>query len=432
MMNMNAMATMLNAKPQVSSPSNQAVDKPKAGGSDFMASLKQAMTSGDQDAIKSALAKLETVNPEKIDLSELKHLMGELMELFTELLELLPEDFSEVDETFISSFLDEWEGVLPDEWLSDLNDLTAMTIPFADLLTFSAEGESKSDDEPDPIQLLLMMAFLDQESMEDVSSMSAEVAGYFNHAEGLLASLTQLMLPDVKPDQQINVNQMKQKWALMFERMAKTPEPVAQQNSQQSRFQEFAFLKELYTRTSSNSNSTQQGPSLLLDTNNAQLARFQMMMGSSLTQQAQPERANQDAFIKQFQNMLSRGSFQQLSNGIQQMTIKLHPQSLGRLDIQVQMVNGSLVARMVTSSHAARELLDGQLQSLRTAFQSQNIQVDRLEVTQQQTNSLFKEPEKEKENQEQMKQDQDFEEDQDDEEVLDFSALLEVSIDEEV
>lgn len=432
MMNMNAMATMLNAKPQISSSSNQTIEKQKTGGSDFMISLKQAITSGDQGAIKKALSKMETMNPEKIDLSELKHLMGELMELFADLLETLPEELTEVDETFISNFLDEWEGILPDEWLSDLETLSDSTLSFTDLLTFKDESETGSTEEPDPVQLLLMMAFLDQESMEDVSDISSDVAGYFIQAEGLLASLTQLMIPDVKPDQQMNVNQMKQKWVSMFERIAKAPEPVTMQQNAQSRFQEFAFLKELYVRTTGTSNSTQQGPNLLLDTNNAQLARFQMLMGTSLTQQPQPERANQDAFIKQFQNMLSRGSFQQLSNGMQQMTIKLHPQSLGRLDIQVQMVNGSLVARMVTSTHAARELLDGQLQSLRAAFQSQNIQVDRLEVTQQQTNSLFKEPEKEKESQGQLKQDQNEEDDQNEEEVLDFSELLEVSIDEEV
>lgn len=435
MMNMNAMATMLKQRPVTESTATQGMEKPKANGSDFMASLKQAISSGDQQEVKKVIAKMESMNPEKIDMAELKKLMSELKDLFSQLLELMPEELTEVDATFILNFQDEWEGLLPDEWLSELSALSDQELSFEDLLVFIVETEtgttenSEDKKEPDPVQLLLMMAFLDQDSMEDLPE---DVAGYMIQAEGMLASLTQLMLPEAKPDQQMTLNQMKQKWASMFERIAKAPETVTQQNTQaQSRFQEFAYLKELFTRTPGTSNSNQQGPSLLLDTNNAQLARFQMMMGASLTQQAQPQRANQDAFIKQFQNMLSRGSFQQLSNGINQMTIKLHPQSLGRLDIQVQMVNGSLVARMVTSTAAARELLDGQLQSLRSAFQSQNIQVDRLEVTQQQTNSLFKDPE-EKEGQEQLQQDQDSEDDQADEEVLDFSSLLEISIDEEV
>nr|WP_246596069.1 flagellar hook-length control protein FliK [Bacillus alkalicola] len=90
--------------------------------------------------------------------------------------------------------------------------------------------------------------------------------------------------------------------------------------------------------------------------------------------------------------MLNRNQFQQLSNGIQQISLKLHPQSLGRLDINIQQVNGILVAKMMTTTAAARELIEGQLNQLRQAFQGQNIQVDRIEITQQQTQQTNQNP----------------------------------------
>ena len=431
MISMNAMAAMIGSKPSVQPESTPSATKSDAPKNDFLSTLKKAVQSGDQRAVKEVLAKVSDSNDMTLLDSDLKEMMAELVNVFEALLaELDEEDVS----GWLETFLTDWEGLLPDEWLEDMPVFDEMSheevkryfMDLSESLTLTREGETPKAD-PDPLLILIMLEFLRNQDAEEISE---EAAGYLSQAEGLLASMTQVMLPEVKPDQQMNLDQMRRNWMNFFERTVQAPEQVNQQG--QSRFQEFAFLKELFVRTNGSSQSNQQMPSMLLDTNNAQLARFQMMMGASLTQQAQPERASQEAFIRQFQNLLSKSSFQQLSNGIQQMSIKLHPQSLGRLDIQVQMVNGALVARMMTSTAATRDLLDGQLQSLRAAFQSQNIQVDRIEVTQQQSQSLFRDPKDDENNQQAFTNDEQNQDDQDEqEEVLDFSDLLEVSIDEE-
>ncbi len=125
------------------------------------------------------------------------------------------------------------------------------------------------------------------------------------------------------------------------------------------------------------------------DTNNSHMSRVQQLM---LHTGGQGDRVSEEQFMRQIQNMLNRNQFQQLSNGIQQISLKLHPQSLGRLDINIQQVNGILVAKMMTTTAAARELIEGQLNQLRQAFQGQNIQVDRIEITQQQTQQTNQNP----------------------------------------
>ncbi|WP_100399343.1 flagellar hook-length control protein FliK [Bacillus sp. FJAT-44742] len=90
----------------------------------------------------------------------------------------------------------------------------------------------------------------------------------------------------------------------------------------------------------------------------------------------------QQEFIRQFQEIMGRSSLQQLSNGQQQLSIKLFPENLGRLDIQFTHINGKLAARMIVSSSGARELIESQLSQLRFLFQQQNLSVEKIEIAQ--------------------------------------------------
>ncbi|WP_096189124.1 flagellar hook-length control protein FliK [Evansella halocellulosilytica] len=124
-------------------------------------------------------------------------------------------------------------------------------------------------------------------------------------------------------------------------------------------------------------------PTMNVDLSNSHMSRLQQFIVHAGEQQA--DRPSEQQFLRQFQNILARSQFQNLGNGVQQLNIKLHPESLGRLDITIQQINGVLVAKMMTTTAVARELIEGQLQHLRNAFQAQQIQVDKIEVSQQQT-----------------------------------------------
>ncbi|WP_214482685.1 flagellar hook-length control protein FliK [Bacillus sp. SM2101] len=97
----------------------------------------------------------------------------------------------------------------------------------------------------------------------------------------------------------------------------------------------------------------------------------------------QPDKgANQEQFIKDFQNILAKGNLSFL-NGNKTLQIKLFPEHLGSLRIELQQTEAGMLARIITSSTAAKELIESQLFNLKQSFQAQNIQVDKLVISDQ-------------------------------------------------
>lgn len=84
-----------------------------------------------------------------------------------------------------------------------------------------------------------------------------------------------------------------------------------------------------------------------------------------------------DVFVKQ----LKVGTLK----GLTEAKIILHPQSLGQVDVKITSQNGLITAQFSVDNRVGKEVLDSQLSQLRTALVQQGLQVDRLEVTQQQS-----------------------------------------------
>ncbi|MFC3746295.1 flagellar hook-length control protein FliK [Paenibacillus sp. GCM10012306] len=63
-------------------------------------------------------------------------------------------------------------------------------------------------------------------------------------------------------------------------------------------------------------------------------------------------------------------------------TISLFPEHLGQVDVKITMQNGHLVAQFMTEHAATKDMLEQQMTQLRAALQSQGLQVEKLEVTQ--------------------------------------------------
>ncbi len=93
----------------------------------------------------------------------------------------------------------------------------------------------------------------------------------------------------------------------------------------------------------------------------------------------------QQQFIRQFQYVIQRHAAltAQAGTGETTLSIKLHPEHLGRLDIQIVRIEGALIARILTGSQASRELIESQLSHLRHAFLQQQLNVERIEVAEQ-------------------------------------------------
>ncbi|MCM0626294.1 flagellar hook-length control protein FliK [Lysinibacillus sp. OL1_EC] len=91
--------------------------------------------------------------------------------------------------------------------------------------------------------------------------------------------------------------------------------------------------------------------------------------------------AQSEALLKEMQAIINRA---QISNaqGITRLTIKLYPENLGTVRIELVQNDGVLTARLLASTAHGRELLDSQAHQLKQAFTQQNIQVDRLDIAQ--------------------------------------------------
>ncbi|MFA1737049.1 flagellar hook-length control protein FliK [Lysinibacillus fusiformis] len=88
-----------------------------------------------------------------------------------------------------------------------------------------------------------------------------------------------------------------------------------------------------------------------------------------------------EALLKEMQAIINRA---QISNaqGITRLTIKLYPENLGTIRIELVQNDGVLTARLLASTAHGREMLDSQAHQLKQAFVQQNIQVDRLDIAQ--------------------------------------------------
>ncbi|KIO61841.1 hypothetical protein B4064_0781 [Caldibacillus thermoamylovorans] len=85
-----------------------------------------------------------------------------------------------------------------------------------------------------------------------------------------------------------------------------------------------------------------------------------------------------ERFIKDFETILAKSKFYQ--NGqVQKLTIQLKPEHLGTLKIELIQQHNELVAKIISSTTSAKELLESQSQALKQALVQQNIPINRID-----------------------------------------------------
>jgi flagellar hook-length control protein FliK len=85
-----------------------------------------------------------------------------------------------------------------------------------------------------------------------------------------------------------------------------------------------------------------------------------------------------ERFIKDFETILAKSKFYQ--NGqVQKLTIQLKPEHLGTLKIELIQQHNELIAKIISSTTSARELLESQSQALKQALVQQNIPINRID-----------------------------------------------------
>ncbi|MEH7247198.1 flagellar hook-length control protein FliK [Neobacillus niacini] len=77
-----------------------------------------------------------------------------------------------------------------------------------------------------------------------------------------------------------------------------------------------------------------------------------------------------------------------LEDGLE-ATFTLMPKHLGKIDVKVTIQDGQVAAEFLTSTPMGKELLETHVQALRSALETQGLQVGKLDISQQITNTNF-------------------------------------------
>ena len=94
------------------------------------------------------------------------------------------------------------------------------------------------------------------------------------------------------------------------------------------------------------------------------------------------EKAGQsEEFIKELQKVMNRVQFGH-AGGVNRLVLKLFPEHLGTIRIELIQKDGMLTARILASTALGKEMLDTNSSQLRQGMAGQNIQLDKLEITQ--------------------------------------------------
>jgi len=127
------------------------------------------------------------------------------------------------------------------------------------------------------------------------------------------------------------------------------------------------------------------------------IKQFALYIGKT-TNKAQ---ANQ--FVRDFQNIIQKSAFTN-EMGQQKIFIKLFPENLGRISIELVKNEHGMMATIIASSAKAKELLQSNMDGLKQAFQLNNLQVEKIDLYQSLQADRSSYLNKERDNQQQNQQ----------------------------
>ncbi|MEK4485180.1 flagellar hook-length control protein FliK [Psychrobacillus sp. FSL H8-0484] len=142
--------------------------------------------------------------------------------------------------------------------------------------------------------------------------------------------------------------------------------------------------------------------------------------------------AQSEEFMKELQKVMNRVQFGQ-AGGANRLVIKLYPEQLGTIRIELIQKDGMISTKMLASTALGKELLDSHSNQLRQGLANQNIQVDKLEITQalqdpsrQDRNQSFQDSLKQQQQQQQENQQESNDESDEQSTFQDFLQEMEV------
>ncbi|MCM3441096.1 flagellar hook-length control protein FliK [Metabacillus halosaccharovorans] len=109
-------------------------------------------------------------------------------------------------------------------------------------------------------------------------------------------------------------------------------------------------------------------------------------------------------FTNQLLNAFKNSKFAQMPNGANRLILKLNPEHLGVITVKLIQKNGEMIARLITSSGSAKELLDQSIHQLKQVLPNVQIDIERFDIQTEQTQKTVKDQSENREDRNNEKQ----------------------------
>ncbi|ATP39355.1 flagellar hook-length control protein [Solibacillus sp. R5-41] len=235
-------------------------------------------------------------------------------------------------------------GDAQQQTITDIWSLLEQAPAIVSEILAAIQGTQQKDMQPNELQQIVQLL-----KMAELLGNKTDMMYQQEQQLGQLKDLLQSMLPQVQ--QVLNTNQQ--------EAPKVTFQQIVQQVTQQT------------------GTKTEQETSTPVGLQQQQMAQTKTV---SITLPAEKP-AQSEALIKEIQNLLNRS---QLSGqqGNMKLLLKLFPENLGQIRIELVQKDGVLSARLLASTALGKELLDNNINQLKSGLVAQNIQMDRIDIAQ--------------------------------------------------
>ena len=401
----------------------------------IMSTKTQAMTKkteGFEDVFNKLVASKETTHstettsnsPEEVDVEQL----GEVLETdsMEELLDLL--GISHDDGLLMIQAGEEGQAVAVDEMMN-MDDLLAVFNMNPQQLMGTLQQFIGSEQQPVVTDIWSLIGLVNEQAPKVISQLTAALQGEHNvtpkEAKQFLEFLKLAQVvgknTDLLGDQPLQLAQLKDLFQNLVSEVQTTQSTQTVQTAGKVAIQGFQqvvqqVVKQTETQADTVNDSVNQSTTTTTTTTKT------ITISLPTTEKS----VASEALVKEIQSLLNRSQIAK-SQGTMKLLLKLNPENLGSIRIELLQKDGVLSARLLASTSTGKELLDSQLNQLKSAFAQANIQMDRIDIAQslQQTDhnfrdqnmfgNLFKQQQEQEETEPKEK---------DDEEAISFSEFL--------
>ncbi|WP_181348753.1 flagellar hook-length control protein FliK [Thalassobacillus sp. CUG 92003] len=136
------------------------------------------------------------------------------------------------------------------------------------------------------------------------------------------------------------------------------------------------WLQQALTRNSGDETSSVKQQPSQVNWNTMSMSKVEQFV---LHMNQNQDTSMQKQLMQEFERILKMSKFQVNRSGDMELQMKLKPSNLGNMVVKMTQVNGEMAVKIMVSSQAAKDMMDGNLNQLRHMFSPQQVIIEKQE-----------------------------------------------------